>query len=391
MAGTLDSSMLRPTVMDVNLDALAKNAYRLKELVRPAKLMAVVKANAYGHGLIPCARLLERCGVDAFGVALLEEGVELRQAGVNLPILVFGGILGSQIKHFLDYDLDLTASSIAKLEAIEESSKSAGKRARVHLKIDSGMERIGVHFYSAQAFLTRARACKNCDVVGVFSHFARADELSLDFTREQLQRFRNSLLNWPEAERSAVLRHIANTVAALRLPESHLDLVRIGIGLYGVSPYNSIAEDIGLEPVMSLRSQVVYFKVVRRGAGVGYGHRWQAPNDTRLVTVPIGYGDGFFRELANRGSVLIRGKRYPIVGAVAMDQMMVDIGEGEAYNGDEVVLLGSQGTELITVAEIAETVGTVPHEVLSSTNLRVPRRYHFQESVYNSEEILKVL
>lgn len=371
---TPDPISMRPTILDIDLDVLLENYEKIRRRVAPAKVMAVLKANAYGHGLIACARHLEQAGADAFGVALLEEGIALRRAGIQTPILVFGGIVGGQIKHFLDYNLDLTASSISKLEAIEAEAKARGKRARAHLKIDTGMERIGVHHYSAAGLFRRAQSCEHCDVVGIFSHFATAAESDLSFAAEQLHRFNTVCQQWTLP--GMPVRHIANSGAILQLPGSYLDMVRAGICLYGVYPERPLAGRLELRPVMSLKSEVVYFKVVKAGSGISYGHTWRAETDTRVVTIPIGYGDGYPRALSNTGRVLIRGLSYPIVGRVCMDQIMVNIGLGEAYNGDEVVLIGQQGPSSITVEELAERAGMIPYELLTALNLRVPRRYH---------------
>lgn len=366
---------LRPTVMDVNLSSLGSNLGAIRQKVAPSKVMAVVKANAYGHGLIPCARHLESLGVDYFGVALVEEGIELRRSGIATPILVFGGLLDAQIQEFLRNDLDITASSVSKLDAIDAAAKSFGKRARVHLKIDTGMGRIGVQYYSAEKLIAAAARCRNIEVVGIYSHFASA-ESDENFTREQLARFLGVLDLLPKYSLPTPIRHIANSGGILSVPESTLDMVRVGLLLYGIYPEGRRSNLIQADPVMSLRSQVVYFKVLPKGAGVSYGHLWRASKETRIVTVPIGYGDGYSRRLSNRGSVLIRGKRYPIVGAICMDQLMVDIGWDEAFNGEEVVLIGQGGEEAVTVAELAKHLETCEHEVLTSINIRVPRRYH---------------
>lgn len=366
----------QPTSMEVNLKALEDNFLALKRLVAPARVMAVVKANAYGHGLIPCAQHLEQSGADFFGVAHVSEGIELRQAGIQAPILVLGGIFQAQLKHFVEYELDVTASSVSKLEAIETMAQELQKKARVHLKIDTGMERLGVHFYNAEALFTKALRCAHCEIVGVFSHFASSEEEDHSFARLQLERFQEVLRFFERHSVPVPLRHMANSGAILQFSESHFDMVRPGICLYGVYPAAHLSGKIQLQPVMSLHSTVVYFKVVPSGAGVSYGLNWHTPQETRIVTVPIGYGDGYSRRHSNAGQVLIRGKRYSIVGSICMDQLMVDIGpQGTAYNGDEVVLIGNQGEECITVTELADRIGTIPYEILTAINSRVPRRY----------------
>jgi alanine racemase len=336
--------------------------------------MASVKANGYGHGMVAVSRILEREGVGALAVAYIEEALELRRAGISAPILVFGGLMKEQLELYIDNDVDVTASSISKLKQIESTAARRGKRARVHLKIDTGLERIGVHYYSAEGLFDTALGSKWCDIVGVYSHFADAHRDNLSLTREQLERFQAALEYYTKRAKAPFLRHIANTGGLLSLPESHLDMVRPGIGLYGILPHPSLAGILPLEPVLSLKSQVVFFKVVRAGAGVSYGHTWTAACDTRVVTVPVGYGDGYVRAFSNRAQVLIRGVRAPIVGAVCMDQLMVDISpDGSAYNGDEVVLIGAQGGERITVEELAAISGVSPYEIIVLLNQRVPR------------------
>ncbi|NLF24362.1 MAG: alanine racemase [Deltaproteobacteria bacterium] len=369
---------LRPTVVDIDLDALAANFERIKALAAPAKVMPVLKANAYGHGLVASARVLEQCGAAAVGVAYLEEGMALRRAGLKLPILSLSGISCDQLSGFLDYGIDITASSLMKLEAVEEQAAARGVRARVHLKIDTGMERTGVHYYSAEKLLVRALTLRHSEVVGIYSHFATSESEDLSFTRSQLERFLECCSFFEKQGHAVPLRHIANTAALLRLPESRLDMVRPGLMLYGVSPSSNPACRMDLTPVLALRSKVVYFKVVQAEAGVSYDLTWRAPKQTRVITVPIGYGDGYSRRLSNCGGVLVRGRRYPIVGRVCMDQIMVDIGDGEAYNGDEVVLIGNQAGQRITVEEIAELTEMDPREVCLSLNSRVPKRFHYQ-------------
>jgi alanine racemase len=371
----LHPATLRPTVMEVELGALTKNYQTVQQRVGKSLVMPIIKANAYGHGLVEVARHLENCGAPYFGVAFVEEGIQLRQAGIKSKILVLGGLVGTQVKYFLDYDLDITASSISKLEKIEETAAQMGKRARVHLKIDTGLERLGVHYYNAEKILEFSLNCKHCDIVGVFSHFACAGDEDNSFTKLQLERFLEVLSFYDKRSLPVPLRHIANSAAVMSFAESYLDMVRSGIAIYGVYPASHLVTSMSLTPAMKLRSQVVYFKVVKEGAGVSYGHTWRAPKDSRVVTIPIGYGDGYFRALSNKGIVLIRGKRYPVVGTVCMDQIMVNIGDGEAYNGDEVVLIGAQGSEQISVREIATLLNTNTHEVLVATNLRVPRKY----------------
>jgi alanine racemase len=364
----------RPTHIEVDSQALRSNFRSIRERVAPAKVMASVKANGYGHGIVTVSRILEEEGVDGLGVAYIEEALELRRAGIKTPILVFGGLLKEQLGEYVTNEVDVTASSVSKLEQIEAAAAASGKRARVHLKIDTGLERIGVHHYSAQSLFDAALSARWCNIVGVYSHFAEVHRDDLTLARQQLERFLTALRYFEERAQAPFVRHIANSGAVLSFPESYLDMVRPGLSLYGVLPHPSLNGELNLTPVLSLKSQVVFFKVVKQGAGVSYGHAWTAPRDTRIITVPIGYGDGYLRSLSNKAHVLVRGKRCPIVGRVCMDQLMVDISpSGEAFNGDEVVLIGGQGQERITVEELAAQIDTTPHELLVLLNQRVPR------------------
>jgi alanine racemase len=370
-----DVTVLRPTVVEVSLSRLAENFRAIRAAVAPATVMPIVKANAYGHGLVEVARHLVTLGAASLGVAFLEEAVALRQAGVAVPILVMGGILGNQLPVFLRHGLTVTASSIDKLRHIDDTARDMGVTATVHLKIDTGMERIGVHYYNAHGLLERATECRHCHVEGIYSHFANSDDADLTYARLQLARFLD-VLEWYDKQGIAPpVRHIANSGAILQLPESHLDMVRPGILLYGVYPAAEVRHTIAVRPVLSWKSRVVYFKVVAPDHPVSYGSTWRTDHPVRVVTVPVGYGDGYFRALSNASHVIIRGKKYPVIGRVCMDQIMVNIEWDTAYNGDEVVLLGADGDTAITCEDLAQWAGTIPYEVLTNINTRVPRVY----------------
>jgi alanine racemase len=366
---------MRPTFVEVSLAHLADNFRAIQAAVAPAAVMPIVKANAYGHGLVPVARHLVGLGARSLGVAFLEEAVALREAAVTVPILVMGGIFGDQIPTFLRHDLTMTASSIDKLAQIDEAARRMGVTARVHLKIDTGMERIGVHYYSARGLLERASECRHTVVEGIYSHFANSDAEDLTSARLQLTRFLDVMQWYDKQGVRPPIRHMANSGAVLQLRESHLDLVRPGILLYGVYPSAEVRKTIAVRPALSLRSRVVYFKVVSPGHPVSYGSTWQSDHPVRVVTVPVGYGDGYFRALSNVAHVLIRGKKYPVVGRVCMDQIMVNLEWDTAYNGDVVTLLGADGAELITCEDLAAWAGTIPYEVLTNLNTRIPRVY----------------
>lgn len=365
----------RPTRILVDLDALSHNLRSIRAHAG-VPVMGIVKANAYGHGLVQVARHLQGQGVDQLGVAFVEEGIALRKAGIALPILVLGGIFGPQVAQFLQHDLEITVSSLDKLRQVEAAAEALGRKAVIHLKIDTGMERIGVHSYSSTGFIEAAVASKWCVLKGIYSHLACADDPASPMTTQQLERFHDACAHFARIGAPMPIRHLANSGGVLHFPETWLDMVRPGIVLYGVLPDPASKPTIELRPALSLVSQVVYFKVVRAGSTVSYGATWTAPRNTRIVTIPIGYGDGFPRSLSSRGQALLRGHRLPIVGRICMDQFMLDLGpEGSAYNEDEVVLIGTQGNETIRAEQVAQLAGTIPYEILTGLNERIPREY----------------
>ena len=364
----------RPTRILVDLDAITHNLGAIRKRVG-VPVMGIVKAEAYGHGLVPVARHLQAQGVDQLGVAFLEEGIALREAGITLPILVLGGIFGPQAADLIAHDLEVTVSSLDKLRQVEAAAGSLGRKAIVHLKVDTGMERIGVHSYSCAALIEAAVASQWCTIKGIYSHLACSDDPSSPMTALQVERFAEACAHFERLGAPMPLRHLANSGGVLHFPETWLDMVRPGIVLYGVLPDPASQRSMDLRPALSLVSQVVYFKVVRTGNPVSYGATWAPAADTRVVTVPIGYGDGWPRALSSRGQVLVRGHRYPVVGRICMDQFMVDIGCDSAWNEDEVVLVGTSGAEKITVEDVALAAGTIGYEILTGLNGRIPRAY----------------
>ncbi len=363
--------MSRPTYLEVHLSQLKQNLDRIRAHVAPARVMAVLKANAYGHGVDGVAPYIAP-HVDYIGVALVEEGIHLRQLGIEKPILVLGGTLPEQVPLFFEYDLSLTAASLDLLRAAEQLAASTHKRLKVHLKIDTGMERIGVHDYEAEAFLEAARACTHIEIEGIYSHFANSEAADLRHARLQLERFSEVLRFY---ERRALppppLRHMANSGAVLQLPESYFDMVRPGLLFYGVYPGREVQRTLEVKPALVWRSRLVYSKITQAGRPVSYGSLWQPERPARIVTVPCGYADGYFRRMSNRAWVRIHGKKYPQVGRICMDQFMVNLGEEAAEVGEEVILLG----EGIAVEDLAEWAGTNEYEVMTSISARVPRVY----------------
>jgi alanine racemase len=361
---------MRATYLEVNLYQLLNNLKAIRAHVAPAMVMPMIKANAYGHGVEGVAPFLEPY-VDYFGVAVVEEGIYLRELGIKKPILVAGGTLPQQVIQFAEYDLTLTGSSIGLLDVAEEVSRLTQKRVKTHLKIDTGMERVGVHEYEAEPFIERSLRLKYVDVEGIYTHFANAEEPDLMRARLQLERFQEVLYLYEKrSEPHPQLRHMANSAAILQFPESYFDLVRPGLMTYGVYP-KDVAQTVEIAPALTWRSRVVYSKITGPGRAVSYGSLWQAETETRIVTIPCGYADGYFRRMTNRAQVLVNGRKYPQVGRICMDQFMVNVGNDDAKVGDEVVLLGDG----ITAYDLAEWMGTNEYEVLTNISARVPRLF----------------
>jgi alanine racemase len=372
---TSENEIVRPTRVEVDIKILADNFRKIKSSIGKTRIMPILKANAYGHGLVRIAQLYEELKVDYIGVAVVEEGILLREMGIKMPILVLGGVWGNQIPLFLKNDLAITASSIDKLKQIDEISAQLKIKAKVHLKIDTGMERIGVHYYNAEKFLDTAYSCRNIFIEGIYSHFASAESPDLTFTKIQLERFHTVLEYFQKNSIEPPLKHISNSGAILQLPEANLDMVRPGILLFGVYPSKQIKKNIDVCSALTWKSLVVYFKVIKTGNPVGYGQTWKSNHNIRAVTVPVGYGDGYFRSMSHKAKVLLNGKLYPVIGNISMDQIVANIENDSAYNSDKVILLGSDGKNSITCEDLAEWAGTIPYEILTNINTRVPRVY----------------
>jgi alanine racemase len=376
-------SALRPAWVDVDLEALEHNLEILRERISPAKAMAVVKADAYGHGAVGVSRALEAAGVDWLGVALLEEGAEIRRAGVRVPILVLGTARPAKISLYRRYHLTPTISSLAELKLWRDwTSGCRGARQPVHLKIDTGMNRLGVQLAELPAALEMIRGHRHLSLAGLLSHFAEADDLESPRNGLQEERFAAVLGLLTEAERRSAVIHMANSAAALHRAASRYDLVRVGLSMYGLDPALHPEDQTpppGLEtrlrPVMSVRARIVQLREVSAGTPVSYGGRTVVQRHSRIAVVPVGYADGYAWRLTGKAEALVRGRRVPIAGSVTMDMTLLDVTEAGAGLGDEVVLLGRQGDEEITALELARHAGTISWEILCHLGLRLPRRY----------------
>lgn len=362
---------MRPTYLEVNLAQLGKNLEVIRAHVAPAKVMPMVKANAYGHGVDGVAPFIEPY-VDYIGVALLEEGVHLRELGLRKPILVAGATLPEQVPLFVEYDLTLTGSSLDLLDVAEDVSRATGTRIKTHLKIDTGMERVGVHEYEAESFLLKTFAYKHLNIEGIYTHLANSELADKSSSLMQLERFQQVLDIYNKNSLPVPsLRHVCNSGGILNLPEAHFDMVRPGVLFYGIYPGDEVDRVIKVEPALRWRSRVSYSKRTRPGRPISYGSLWQAEAETGIVTIPCGYADGYFRRMTNQAQVVIHQKKYPQVGRICMDQFMVDVGDDDIKVGDEATLLGDG----IRAEDLAKWTGTNEYEVMTNISARVPRVY----------------
>lgn len=361
-----------PAWVEVDLQQFKQNIALIRAYIQGRKICIPIKANAYGHGLIPIATAAVEAGVDYLAVSCLQEAALLRQANIRCAILVLGPIYQNQIKYFLQHDLEITISSLAKAQFVAEifHELKHPHPIKVHVEIETGMQRTGVRVESCMQLFDYIDQHSFFHVQGIYTHLATADHPDDAFAYQQINVFtalaKNLKPRYPEA-----IFHMANSGGTFHYPASHFDMVRPGklaFGYYQANPPLTF-------PIFSIKARVSYFKVVQKGQGISYGHHFKTTEDTRIVTVPIGYGDGYRRALSNKGRVLINGKKYPIVGIICMDQFMVDIGQDSAYVGDEVVLVGKQGDEEITLGQLAILCDTVPSEILVNFNDRLPHLY----------------
>lgn len=368
--------MSRQTWLEIDISAIGRNVALLRARIpKPARLMAVVKADGYGHGAVQVAEAALENGADFLGVALPEEGARLRMAGIAAPILVLGGILPEGAEAVRQYGLTQAVFDVQAVRALADEAARAGKTIDVHIKVDSGMGRVGVRDASEMLRVYEAiQAQPALRLTGVFTHFADATNEDLAFAREQAGRFL-SIARFVKARHPEILLHAANSAAALRCPELAMDMVRTGIALY-IDPGLPGEAGAGLSGAMRWVTRAVHVKEIQPGETVGYGRTFTAALPTRVMTLPVGYADGYHRVIGGQGWALVRGRRATVIGRVCMDQMMVDVSHiKDAAVGEEAVLLGRQGGECITVREMAGWCGMIDYEILLSPTARVPRVY----------------
>ena len=371
-------SFYRPCWIDISLDALRHNVQLLRQRVAsPVQLCAVVKANAYGHGLVPMSRVVSEEGAVYLGISSLEEGIALRNAGIQTPVLILGSIYPFENFSLL-FDHKLTPT-LASLEAAENLDKLAQKHQQkipVHLKIDSGFGRIGVTAPNAVEFIQRVAACKGLEIEGIYTHFASSD-IDEEYTRTQTDAFQGVLREVQAKGIRPRWIHMANSSALIRYPETHGTMVRPGIALYGIAPFRGAERDVALRPILSWKTRIIFLKTTPPGTVISYARTWVAKRTTRVATLAVGYADGLPRLLSNQGQVLIGGQKVPILGRITMDMIMVDVTDvPNCHVGDEAVLIGRQGSEQLPVEEWARWAQTNPYEIVCRISDRVPRVYN---------------
>jgi alanine racemase len=368
----------RPTWLEVDLGAIGGNTRLIKEMIGPrVEMLASLKADAYGHGALPVARVVLRNGASWLGVATVSEARPLREAGIAAPILVFGFIPPWQAREAVRLDLRATIYSLDLAQALAGAARDLGRVLPVHVKVDSGMGRLGLRAEDVDgitAFCAELRALPGLTVEGVYTHLATADSADQTYARRQIERFERVLAALDARGLRPPIVHAANSAAALSLPEIRYDLVRPGIALYGLAPSAEVRLPPGFRPALAFKTQVAQVKEVPAGEGISYGATYITTVPTRVATLPVGYADGFRRAPANWGEVLIHGQRAPLIGRVCMDQCMIDVTQIAGVRaGDEVVLIGRQGGADLTAEEVAARLGTIHYEVVAELLARVPR------------------
>jgi alanine racemase len=361
----------------VDLDAIAHNLRAIRAQVGPEReILAVVKANAYGHGLVDVARTALRHGATRLAVSRVGEGEALRMAGVTAPVLVMGYSSPSEAPDVVANNLTVAVGDWPVVEALNGAAGAEGRRARVHIKVDTGMGRFGLLPEEVVAFLDGVSRLHHLHVEGIFTHFATADAADKAYTLVQFARFNEVVAAANQAGHTFALRHAANSAAILDLPETHLDAVRPGIILYGLYPSTAVSQSIPLKPALAITSRVGRVRTLPAGASIGYDRTYITPHEMPVALVPVGYGDGYPRFLTGQAEVLINGRRAPLVGRVCMDQFVVDISDvGPVQLNDEVVLLGQQEEATITAEELADRAGTINYHIVTNLLPRLPRVY----------------
>jgi len=367
---------IRPVWLEINLDAIAHNVKTIKQIVgENTQIIAVVKANAYGHGAIEVSETLLENGVTMLGVGVVDEGIVLRKAGIKAPILVCGLTTGDQFESLVLHNLTATVCDLRTAQILSRIADKRKKRVRIHIKIDTGMGRLGILSKDTLNFVKEISEMKNIEIEGIFTHFAASNEEDGIYTRKQFEKYKKALLELEEEGINIPLRHVANSAAILHSSSLHLNAVRPGIALYGLFPSPKTKRTIQLKPAAEFKTKIVFLKKVPAGKSIGYGRTYITTKSSRIATLPVGYADGYSWLLSNKGEVLVRGRRAPIIGRICMDLCMIDVTHISGVQiGDEVVLWGKQGSEMISAEEVAQKIGSIVYEVICMVDKeRVPK------------------
>jgi alanine racemase len=365
---------MRATVAEINVNDLKHNYRRIREIAPDAAMMAIVKANAYGHGMLEIAKILQELGVDFFGVAFADEAARLREQGITQPIVVLFPGAVEEVPIYCNYDLQPVASTKRFISALSKEAERWDTKLKAHLFIDTGMHREGIKVEKLPDFMKFMAEIKNIELIAACTHFATAPD-NKDFARSQLKLFLDTIEKLKDEGHEFQYLHAANSAGIGIFPDAHLNIIRPGLSLYGYPPAEDLADVFRVKPIMKLKTKVIVTHRIRRGESVGYSRLFVADRDTTIATLPIGYGDGFSRLQTGKAQCLINGKRYPIVGSICMDACMADLGDDDVKPGDPAVLIGTQGKEQILATDIAKVINTIPYEVTTSIAARVPRVY----------------
>ena len=377
----------RATRAEINLKAFKHNLQNLKTILgSKTDIMAVIKADAYGHGALPCAKAAIESGVGYLGAGVIEEGIELRKNGIKGPVLILGGIFPDEVTDLVHHNLSTILHTSHLAEALSKEGKKQGKTVNIHIKVDTGMNRLGILPENLLALTEKISSLPNLKIEALSTHFSSADDEDLSITNQQIELFKKTLNKLKETGITPPLTHLANTSALFRFAESHSTMVRPGLILYGALPspiLNPVVQNFcqnenleSFEPVMQWKSRIILLKSVQKGQALSYSRKYFTQKDSYIATLPIGYADGLPRRLSNNMEVLVKGRRVPQVGTICMDMILIDVSEvPDVQIGEEVVIFGKQGDEVIQVEELAQKANTIPYEILCNVGKRVPRTY----------------
>ncbi len=365
----------RPTFAEIDLSAIRHNLEIVSHIVKgDTKILGVVKADAYGHGIKEVSKTIVDY-VDYFGVASLDEAAILRRTGIQKPILIMGAILPEEIEGVLKFNVIQTVSDLDIPKRLSKLAQSMNKKVKVHVKIDTGMGRLGFWHEEAIDFIKKIARLKNIIIDGIFTHFPNA-EADKVFTYNQIKNFKRLIEKLWDNDIYIPIKHTANSIALIDFKDSHMNMVRPGLMMYGIYPKESLMKNILLKPALTLKTKITYLKSMPKGRSISYGMTYMTRKSTKIATIPVGYGDGYSRHFSNKAQVLVNGTRCSIVGRVCMDMCMVEVGHIENVKvGDDVILIGSQGDEIIRAEGLARLINTIPYEVLCNIGHRVPRIY----------------